>query len=55
LNPPMQVGPDGKPLPGAAPAQGGALAMTQSNRNSAALRGLPKGNGQGGANMQGPM
>ena len=53
LNPPLPLGPTGRPLNPPTP-QGGALAMTQSNANSAALRGVPAGNLQG-AQGQGPV
>ena len=61
LNPPVQLGPDGKPIeqpaggpPTGANAPGGGQAMTGSNKNSAATSSLPKGNNQAGAQNQGP-
>jgi hypothetical protein len=58
LNPPQQVGPDGKPLaqgPGGPPTpQGGALAMKNSNQNSGSIGAVPQGNQQGNQN-QGPV
>jgi hypothetical protein len=55
LHPPMQVGPDGQPIQPQAPgapgpqktgpkAPGGGQAMTQSNKQSGAISGLPSGN-----------
>lgn len=52
IAPPVQIGPDGKPLPpepgGAA---GGGQAMTNSNSESGAIDTLPAGNNQTGSNV----
>jgi hypothetical protein len=51
LNPPVQLGPDGQPLPQQgqpqgkpAQPQGGARAMANSNQNSGGTQSVPKGN-----------
>jgi hypothetical protein len=57
MAPPPQVGPDGQPIepegPGGA-AAGGGQAMTNSNRESGATKGVPKGNNDRNSQNQGP-
>jgi hypothetical protein len=67
INPPVQIGPDGKPIQQAAPAgpggpptganaPGGGQAASNSNRNSGSpVSGQPKGNGQANAQNMGPV
>jgi len=67
MAPPVQIGPDGKPLPqpgpgapggsqGSVKPQGGALAARNSNQNSGSpVSGQPKGTGQASAQNMGPV
>src|SRR3990167_6538940 len=59
MAPPVQIDPKtGQPMqqgPEAGPSQGGGRAMRNSNAESGATKGVPRGNGQAPPNTMGPV